>query len=241
MLFAIPSLIKAQEGKYLNFSGFIAYSQVANSGDLYTPSVTLIPKTTYFPAAGVSYINNFENMFGFETGIIYAMKGQKYKGDLVDTFGEYNSRVTLSYLQLPVLFRFNSTLDNDIRNVYLCIKAGFQVGYLMDAGIKIDSPSPDFSESNIEVKDLFKPIDVAFIASAIFNFRLSDTWWINAGIKMDRGFSDVENKSYDFPANTPPEYQFPVSARYIDHPPRNKTTNNLFSLELGVSYRIQGP
>ena len=89
--------------------------------------------------------------------------------------------------------------------------------------------------------NLYKNVSASFAADAIFNFRLSDKWWLKTGIDLSFGLGDVENKSYDFPENAPLEWYFPVSTKKFRRPDirtREQTRNTVFGIEIGIAHRF---
>lgn len=233
----------AQEGQYISISGTGQLTQLNNADDYATRTESLVPEDTYHPAAGLMYTYNFRPNYGFQTGINYSFQGQKYSGTLDDTARDiqYNSEVTLKYIKIPLKFRFNSSLDADIKNTYLSIGAGISINMLSGVDVNTDPPIRQTNGKDFNYSDLYKSPTADFVADALLNFRLSDKWWLHTGIDLSFGLGDVENKGYDFPDNSPLEWYFPVSTKKFNKPDietREQTRNTVFGIEIGFAYRF---
>lgn len=239
--FAFLSNVSAQEGSYVTLSGIGQLTKLNNANDYTRRTSKLKPENTFKPAFSLRYTYVFKPNYGFETGIIYSKQGQRYSGTFDDSSQlNYESDISMNYLRIPVKFQFSSSLDADIKNVYLSIGIGFSVDVLTDVKVNTD---PDFRTNgqNINYKDLYQSVSSSFVADAMLNIRLSDQWWIRSGLKMNFGLGDVENKGFNFPDNAPLEWYFPVSTKKDRKPnvqARERTRHSVFGFELGVAYRF---
>jgi len=236
---------EAQKGSYVAVSGIGQITKLNNTADYAPASRTnnIIPENTYNPAFAVNYTYIYDPNFGLKTGLSYSRQGQRYSGEVrLDTNSvSYTSEVAMDYLRIPLKFQFSSSLDPDIKHVFLSIGAGLSFDVLLNVNARTKPGYDTKNVPNIDYRELYKPVSTSFVADAILNIRITDTWWINTGIKLNFGLSDVENKGYDYPDNAPPEWYFPVSTKKTKKPnieARGITRHTLFGFELGIAYRF---
>lgn len=253
----VPFVVNAQEGHHLSISGGAQLTQISNQSDYNGRSridsrvvdEEINPENTYNPALRIRYTYNFEDNYGFQTGLIYTRGGQSYSGKVDDTGSQsvsYTSEVKLDYLRIPLKFRFNSSLNDDVKNVFLSIGVGFGLNLLADA--QLSNSEENWGRNEFELpdqavsyEDLYSGVTGSFVADAILNIRLSDHLWIITGFNMSYGLSDIENKNYDFPEDAPLELYFPASTKKFNKPDleaRQRTRNTFFGLELGLKYHF---
>ena len=231
----------AQKGSYVTLSGGGQLTKLNNARDYARRTDDLIPENTYNPAFGLTYTYIYSENYGLETGLLFSRQGQRYSGKFQDSLNiDYESEVSMDYLRIPLKFQFSSSLDADIKNVFLTIGTGLSIDVLMDVKSETD---PGFRTNglSIDYRELYKPVTASFIADAMLNIRLSDRWWIRTGMNLSFGLSDVENKGFDYPDNAPLEWYFPVSAKKAKKPrvqARERTRHTVFGIELGLSYRF---
>jgi len=241
----------AQKGNYIHLNGIYQYSSISNRNDLLYSDNPVNFSRSLYPGMGVTFINNSSNLFGFEVGAGFSVKGQNYYGTILydanteDTVTiHYNSEVKLNYLHFPLLIRFNSTLGEDV--VFLTISTGFQLDYLINAKMNVD-PAPVIpSGGEIEIRDLFNRANMSFLSNAVFSWKFSDLWLLNFGINMSRTLFNIENRNFPFDKSIHPvEYYFPVSTKKENRPSHddleNRQTTRLMSygVILGLSYLIK--
>ncbi len=242
------SEVFSQAGSYIKPYWLYQYTSVSNPKDFYSSGQQLEYQSTYHQGAGISFIHNSSDIFGIETGFRMVVNGQKYKGHIDDDFNtpdttdplDFQSEIILQYFQIPLLFSFNSRLDED--RVFLTISAGFQYDLLLQAEFQT-SPAPDYQlYQKIDARDLFLKGTFSFLSSAVFNFAIHEKWLINTGLVMQRTIGDIENKKYDFDRTRHPvEYYFPVSTKKSGIPDitvRPSTKNICYGFQLGVSFLI---
>ncbi len=115
---------------------------------------TLSSFDTEITGNGMSFEESSDTKFGFQAGILYqhAINDMisiqpellfTQKGGKDDVNGGLESKVTLSYVEVPVLLRFNVPIDGDIRPYLI---AGPHAGYLLDAKDEYDGESEDISD-----------------------------------------------------------------------------------------------
>jgi hypothetical protein len=253
----------AQQGFYLQPFFMYQYVTLANNKDHYT-SAGSIPRrdfdyvNTYKPAYGFRAIYNFKNAVGFETGLKYSNQGQKYKGNIIvdgntgDTVNkDFTSELMLSYIQLPLMLNFNSIMANindEADPVYMSIAMGIQFDFLQIADIYVN-PGIDWTKypnAQSQLKNFFSSVNYSFAGNISVNWRLKHGWQINASLFGSKTLNDIENvdmkdKYYNFDETQfPLEYQYPVSVKKEaeETDQRYKTTNIVYGLMLGVSYRL---
>ncbi len=238
---ALLSSALAQEGSYITLSGVGQITKLNNADDYARRTAKLKPEDTYNPAFSLRYTYIYKPNYGLETGIIYSKQGQRYSGTFRDSsMLNYESNVSMDYLRIPLKFQFSSSLDADIKNVFLSISTGFSIDILMNVQTNTE-PGFNTNEQSINYKDLYQSVSPSFVADAMLNIRLSDQWWIRSGLKMNFGLGDVENKGFNYPDNAPLEWYFPVSTKKERKPniqARERTRHSVFGFELGIAYRF---
>jgi len=250
LLFIIVSLVNlnAQTGNYIKGYGILQLTNIANRNDFYAYNQQIKYETSSHTAYGLNYVFNGTDIFGIELGFRYATTGQKYSGSVDDDGNtsdsadglNFNSELKLSYFQVPLLLCFNSRMEED--NVFLTISAGIQLDFLNGVDMTV-KPYPLIpAGGEIDVKELFRKTNISFLTNAAFNIRLSEKLFLNTGFQMYRTIGDIENKTYQYPANTVLEYYFPVSTkkeRKTDHSTRPSTKNISYGFSLGISYMFK--
>ncbi len=247
----------AQEGDQISITGSGSLTKISNQGDYNGRSrinsdvieEEITPENTYNTAFRIRYTHNFQPHYGFQSGLIYSVAGQAYSGRLDDTSGNdisYNSEVTVDYLRVPLKFRFNSSLNEDVQSVYLSIGVGFSVDVLTD--VRLSNSAKDIGgrqlklpNQTIDYKDLYKDVTISFVADAILNIKLTEKLWLVTGFNMTYGLSDMENKGFDFPDQAPNELFFPASTTKFNKPDiqaRQRARNTIFGVELGLKYHF---
>lgn len=260
IIFLSTVKIYAQEGHFINFWGAGQQSWLLNRDDyngITSKAVgttdRLLLEETYRSAYGIDYYYNFDTSFGIQTGLIFSRQGQKYSGLASRTldsgktteFFNFRSQVLMDYFKLPVMFRFNSPIDEDER-MNMSLYAGFYAGYLWrvtDVSSNppqdsVNTPAPDF-------KKFYETLDFGFTGGAQMNIRITKIFAVNFGLRYDRGFVNIEKQRTAMGANYPAEWYFPLSTKKSVVPsssdaltrlPTRNTTVNLF---IGLAFKLR--
>lgn len=219
----------AQIGKFLQLWGGPQLVKIDNDNNYslaYAQSGELNVTNTYRTGFGIDYIDNFNQNYGFQTGIYYCGQGQKFFGSVSDIDVHmpdsvkvpYTSKLLLDYIKIPVYVRFNSIIPDQSR-LNVSIFFGFYLGYLLDLksytnvqGIPGGIPDTLLAKfPNYKLKPLYNTFDFGLGAGAQFNVKLTEKMYINLGVRFDRSITDIENYNTALPADAPSEWNYPVS------------------------------
>lgn len=122
--------------------------------------------------------------FSVQPELVYSMQGAKSSGILEVDGTPYNVKehLKLSYLNIPVMAKYYVTPE-------FSVLAGPQLGFLTSAKdkIKFDDGEGNSGSDNVDVKDVFKSIDVAFGFGLGYSFIKQ----INAEIRYNVGLSNI--------------------------------------------------
>ncbi len=217
----------AQAGNFIEVWGGPQYVGIENFSDYSATNLSGQQNIvqTYRVGAGLDYIHSFNNNYGLQTGLYYSGMGQKYNGsvrdyDRHDTVSKpYTSQVTMDYIRVPFLLRFNSEIEGD-EKLNVSIFMGFQLGYLLNVKVNT-SPGPpsgmldtfNMQNPHFNLKQLYNPIDFGLTAGAQFNYKIRDWEYFHLGVRFDRSITNIENLNYVLPDNAPVEYLYPVSTK----------------------------
>jgi hypothetical protein len=250
---------RAQQGTFK--IGFLVGPQNAwlfNSDDSDAGS-ELDYKTTFRFAGGISASYNFTDYLGVGIDLLYSSQGQKYSGTFTDFLPVgFTAKTTLNYLKIPVLFRVNSNPDARVQftgfigpqmSLLLNYKeevtmTGIFTGFTMTVeGTKVTVTNPTIGSETEELTDkIYRGIDFGACMGFGATFLLSDALQLNALIRLDYGFMDVENKEAAFKNNPSDKFWEGMKPKYqeADSPnyQRPKTSNATGALVLGLSYLI---
>jgi len=252
----------AQAGKFLQIWGGPQYVAVENDNNYSLAQISsnqLNVVQTYRTGFGIDYIDNFNQNYGFQTGVYYCGQGQKYNGTSVpdidthykDTVN-FTSKLLLDYIKVPVYIRFNSVLPEDAR-VNVSIFFGFYLGYLLDAksytnatGIPGGIPDTLLAKyPNFKIRNLFNSFDFGLGAGAQFNVKLNKDLYADLGVRFDRSITQIENLNYALPDDAPAEWNYPVSPvksqrtahlTAVTDPPSNNISLNVY---LGLTFKVK--
>ncbi len=266
--------VQAQTGIYLNFFGGSQYTRFANAEEYYrlytyNQNDKISAVDTYRPWGGVDLYYNYDTAFGIQTGLIFSGCGSTYTGFLTDeanaknpypdtaTFHNtsFNSHVYLNYLKIPLMFRFNTDLNQGER-VNASMFAGFQLSYLTNVqAVTINPEAPAFlTTPPMDFYKLYSTFNFGWVAGAQINIRLDPRYSITVQFRYDRDFTDMENKDYytqmtqeQYDALTrvrPTDYYFPVGIKKSAYPgkddyaTRRPTLNNNIGGSIGLAIRL---
>jgi hypothetical protein len=253
------SLLYAQAGQFIQAWGGPQYVSILNFGDFKSTYLGNYfgGNDTYRGGGGFEYINNFAPNYGWQTGIYYSGQGQRYSGVVgdyymkkyynIDTNISYTSQIWMDYIRVPLMFRFNSIMDEGDR-MNISIFLGLQAGYLFGVRTVTNPNAPDSifkNYTNFDYKKLYNVIDFGLGAGAQFNIRLNKKLNGNFGIRFDRSLMNIENSSYKLDSTAPVELQYPVStkkqfrASQLDIQGRWPSKHMTVNVYLGISYKIK--
>jgi hypothetical protein len=258
----IPSL--AQSGQFLQFWGGPQFVSILNFDDFNTANLAYGRKQipTYRAGGGIEYINNFSQNYGWQTGIYYSGQGQKYYGfaqnfyspydsikkkKVDDSTYQYNSQVWMEYFRVPLMFRFNSILDEGDR-INLSIFFGLQAGYLSSVRSYTNPDAPEsvlVKHPGFDYRKLYHAIDFGLGAGAQFNVKLTSKIFANIGIRFDRSLMNIEKTSFELPGDAPVEWQYPLSTKkeerlsQADIKARMPSKNISVNAYLGITFRLK--
>jgi opacity protein-like surface antigen len=119
---------------------------------------------------GFYAIYMFQDRFGFQPEFVISGEGTKGSG---------NSKLALTYINIPLLLRMN-VIEK------LSIHTGPQVGFLVSAKSKDDGNS-------IDVKDAFKGIGLGWGLGAMYDLPKN----FNVGIRYNFGLSRIDDNDTD--------------------------------------------
>jgi len=150
---------------------------------------------------------DFNNHLGLKLEVGWAKLGQKYSDTYYDTL--YTRNIKLNYLQIPLLFKFRS--GGDVAKFY--IMAGPQLNMLLSAsqeylkgGVRYDSIKGWILPVKIgeeTITDRFNKIDIMGRIDLGVDIVLSPNLFLNMGITMAYGFTDINAAAYRNPVNNP--------------------------------------
>ncbi|MDZ4838719.1 MAG: outer membrane beta-barrel protein [Bacteroidota bacterium] len=250
----LSNLAQAQLGKYLEVWGGPQYTQILNFEDISADQRVndLNRLNTYKFAIGANYIHNYQPNFGYSFGINYNKIGQKYDGitaydgnsfDTTSTSIFFKSEIEMTYLKIPLLFRFNSAIETGDR-VGMVIFAGLQPGFLMSVDKVITSPAaPDSLLNrypNYNFRGNFKKLDLSMMAGVQVNVVLNSKFNVGIGLKYERGFINIENRKTAWEKDLPVEYTFPVSTKKIGKSDITRQDSKINSVNafLSIAYKV---
>lgn len=140
--------------------------------------------SSYGSTFGIQGIYMLGETYGIDVELNYASHNQKYDGD-IGGGASYESKINLSYLDIPLLFRVSSE-----KGPYFEI--GPQLSFLM--GAKEDfstTPSTPADYSDRDFKDDFNGFGAAGILGFGIDIKASENVYITAGLRFGYAFTDA--------------------------------------------------
>lgn len=182
-------------------------SWMVNSDDLDNAGYKTMNK--FGAAFGLAGGYNFDDHLGVELNAFYSMEGKRYKLTGI----EYTQK--MDYLKIPLLFTYTTRPANFM----FLGKIGPQLNILNRA--KID---PAIINGGVvsDNKDHFENIAVGGAVSAGVRYAATDNIWIDASVRYDMSFTNVENSSNNY---------FPAG--------RANTYNMTTGIEIGINYLLK--
>ena len=225
----------AQKGKEVIFGlgGGLSNTWIIHQNFYGEPEVDYSPKMGYAFSFNLGY--EFTEKMGVMTELQYSAQGQKYSGS--QSWSGYNFKqvdrdIQLTYFNVPVFFKYRfGTGDTRFR-----FMAGPQFGFLQDAtqeyirdGKRVSTYEHDKNGNNFDVtdpqiKDRIENMDISVAIDIGADISLSDQFFINAGLRLNYGFKDVNTEPYHLKNNKGNPYE-----------PSNNMWGGLY---VGINYRL---
>ncbi|MGB0930175.1 MAG: porin family protein [Chitinophagales bacterium] len=163
------------------------------------PNLDYVP--TYTFAYGAEVGLNLGRTVGLQTGLIISKQGQDYDSDGSGSFGfgvpnnwiGTERSVELTYLKIPLLFKFNSNPDAGTAFLF---KIGPQFTFLTNAESTVNG-GVDNSTSNLALKDLYEKNHIGAVMSIGARFTMAENLFLNTSFRFDASLGDVEDKDQD--------------------------------------------
>jgi hypothetical protein len=197
----------AQKGKeiVLGVGGAVTNSWIINQNFYGEPEVDYAPKIGYAASLNLGY--NFTGNIAVITELQFSHQGQKYEGEQTWAGHDYQSverDIKLYYLNIPVFFKY--MFGKDLTKFRFMV--GPQFGLLMNAeqeylrdGIRqstmaVDKFNNSFDVTETVIKDRYENLDIGVAIDIGTDITLSDLFFINAGIRLNYGFKDINSEPY---------------------------------------------
>ena len=227
-LIAATATVQAQQFR-LGLGGginntWLANTNVSDQGDELDFAVT------FGGSFGLEALYNFSEKAGVSIGFLYSGHNQKYEGEIGNA--DYETKVRMRYLDIPLLFRVTSTSGT-------YFEVGPQFGFLMKAEEEFES---DVFSDTQDTKDQFNSTNMAAVLGfgVDIDANKEKNVIISIGLRLGYGFSDV-TKEYGSAAELDAEETVGTPTYWAHFDNENdfgyKSTNRIFGgLKLGVSY-----
>jgi len=237
----------AQSGSFITIWGGPQLTRMPNNDDYYSSQndYAIVPEETFRAGYGFDYINNFQNTFGWQTGLTYSREGQLYSADSVGVNKAFTSEVLVNFIKIPIAYRFNSPYtDGDLLN--LSIYIGGQFTYLTNVQSVWSNP-PDTIPAKyrgFDLTTLYNRLGFGMVAGTDLNFHIKKNFWVILGIRYDRLFTNIEKNGYNFPQDFPNSWFFPLSTLKSIKPAnadmleRPATLPGVVNVHIGIMFQI---
>lgn len=152
--------------------------------------------STFGGRVGIEGIYSFNENLGVSLGVNFLSKhNQKFTGK--DLLGDstFDARASLSYIDIPLLFRLTSKGGS-------YFEIGPQIGLLGKNTFDYTKKSSTGNESKLNYKDKsfdasYNKTDIALVFGFGADIDVSENIFITAGIRLGYGFTDVTTESAD--------------------------------------------
>lgn len=217
----------------------------------------------YYPADGATrrakgkgYANDFVTLganYDFGKGFLKFSPGLWFTGTNVSLYnrdGNYsgNSKYNMTYLQIPLLIKFQSKeIKNDL-GIY--ISAGPQIGVKISESLNTKDGKGDYahfwSMANYDTNTdptrgrngnggptaLFNSLYLSFMLNGGVEYKLSDDFALFGGLSLDFGITNVMNPNLMFYRTNPNFYE----GGEVSLADLLKVRHNLVGIDLGVRF-----
>jgi len=241
--------LHAQSGTFISLWGGPQLTRMPNNNDYYlsvNAGYSITPEETFRSGFGFDYINNFQNTFGWQTGLTYSREGQVYSADSVGKDKAFTSGIEMNYIKIPIAYRFNSQFDEgDVLNISIYI--GGEFSYLTNVSSVWSNP-PDTIPAKyrgFNFINLYNRLNFGMVAGTELNWHVKSNKWAYIGVRYDRSFTNIEKNDYNFPADFPSSWFFPVSTLKVNKPAdadmlaRPATLPGVVNVHVGIMIQIK--
>ncbi|RLD58682.1 MAG: hypothetical protein DRJ05_07605 [Bacteroidetes bacterium] len=228
----------AQKGKevIIGLGGAFTSTWIVNQNFYGEPELDYAPKTGYALSLNLGY--DFTEKMGVATELQYSTQGQKYSGKQSwesNVFNPVDRDIKLTYFNLPIFFKYRFGTGN----TRFRFMAGPQFGFLMDATQDYDRESTNggststyvldktgkvFDVTAPNIKDRIENMDIGIAIDVGADISLSDQFFVNAGLRLNYGFTDINSAPYQLQKHDGTDYA---------------PSNNLWGgVYFGINYRL---
>lgn len=247
----------AQVGFHVGALVGVGQSSILNKNDMEAGAI-LDYKSTMRPSFGLQLQYNFSQGLGIGTQLLYAGAGQKYTGvNSLSSSITYDFENQVNYFKIPILLHFNTNPEKMLGfHAYLGPQFGILVGGKTTATYYSSGTSYSTYEADKDgwssttgpttttgtfSESPYKSMDLGVVLGLGANINLSERLILQAGLRLDYGVGDMENKDskrligttdigYTWPQNGP------KMGATIDDPKREASHNANGSFVVGIKY-----
>jgi opacity protein-like surface antigen len=198
MLLLSFNTVMAQKGFHLGFGGGVTSAWILNQNNARTledyediAKSELAYKLKFGYQLGGILGYNLTKNYGIQLQVSYEKTGQDYEDNFTPNAGPLNvvRNIDLSYISLPVLFKYTSTRATKIKAYAL---AGVQFNFLTNAKEEVylnQSLKPD----SLMAFDKFNHFDFGFALGGGADIFFLNNFYLNIGIYNYIGISDINS------------------------------------------------
>ena len=132
-------------------------------------------------SVGMNAGYNFTEHLGVAMEMYYSGQGQNYKDDVGNP--PLERHISLSYLQVPLMFKYSAGEGNS----QFYVMAGPQFGFLLNSSITYNGTEQLTSQSS----GFFVGHDTGLRMCVGDDIRLTDEIYLSAGVNFNLGFTDI--------------------------------------------------
>jgi opacity protein-like surface antigen len=170
-------------------------------------------EVTWGVAGGLTLAYNFTDYLGVGVDVLYSSQGQKYSGKMGGSGQDFTAHTKLSYLKLPLLFRFNSDPTSPVQfSFFVGPQLSFLTGYKdrvetsgsgITAVLEVSGTEAvtTLSGGGLTVTDKEELTAPAYKGTAFgvafglgTGFNITDNLQLTLHFRGDYAFGDAENK-----------------------------------------------
>jgi Outer membrane protein beta-barrel domain len=216
--------------------------------EIFRNRICLIQLTKFRVAYGLGVGYTFSKHFGAGIDLLFSKQGVGYKGNVIagadhatlyhefDTLANrngtgfnstYTADVALSTMKIPIMLRYTG---NCTKKIFFNSFIGPQINMLSKVAIKVNDKDANFTGMGVSANDLYKKMTMDLVLGLGAGMNLNENLLLNAGIRIDYGMGDVENKSVTFTSNS--------GTQKIYDPARATTNNITGGVWISLSYKF---